>query len=55
MQRSTATTTPTGETPPLSDEQRAERLRLLAERLRSRDGLDRDTLKRIEHLIGDDQ
>jgi len=55
VQRSTAASTPTAETPPLSDEQRAERLRLLAERLRSRDGLDRDTLERIEHLTGDDQ
>ena len=34
----------------LSDEQRAARLELLAERLLSPDGLDRDTLARIEQL-----
>ena len=43
-------TTPTAEKPALSEEQRAERLRLLAERLRRPDGLDRDVLKRIEQL-----
>ena len=48
-----------GTTPPdapvLTDDQRTERLRLLAERLRSPDGLDRDTLERIEQLTGDAQ
>jgi hypothetical protein len=51
--RSAPSTTPTAEKPALSDEQRAERLRLLAERLRSPDGLDRETLERIEHLTDD--
>lgn len=48
-------TTPTAEKPALSEEQRAERLRLLAKRLRRPDGLDRDVLKRIEQLTGDEQ
>jgi hypothetical protein len=46
-------TIPTAETPALTDEERARRLRLLAERLRSPDGLDRDTLAQIEQLTGD--
>jgi len=50
-----STTTPTAEKPVLTDEQRAERLRRLAERLRSSDGLDRATLERIEQLTGDEQ
>jgi len=41
-------TTATAEKPALSDQQRAARLDLLAERLLSPDGLDRDTLARIE-------
>lgn len=48
-------TTPTAEKPALSEEQRAERLRLLVKRLHSPDGLDRDALKRIEQLTGDEQ
>ena len=40
---------------PLTDEDRAERLRRLAERLVDPDGFDRDTLARIEELSGDDQ
>jgi hypothetical protein len=44
---------PTAETPVLTDEERARRLRLLAERLRSPDGLDRGTLAQIEQLTGD--
>jgi hypothetical protein len=39
--------------PALTDEERARRLRLLAERLRSPDGLDRGTLAQIEQLTGD--
>jgi len=39
----------------ITDEDRAERLRRLAERLRHPDGLDRYTLERIEQLTGDDQ
>jgi hypothetical protein len=50
VKHSVLSTTPTAEKPALSDEQRAERLRLLAERLRRSDGLDRDTLKHIEQL-----
>jgi hypothetical protein len=48
-------TTPTAEKPALSEAQRTERLRLLAKRLRRADGLDRDVLKRIEQLTGDEQ
>jgi len=55
VKRSAQSTTPTAEKPVLTDEQRAERLRLLAERLRSSDGLDHDTLERIEQLTGDEQ
>ncbi len=50
MKHSVLSTTPTAEKPALTDEQRAERLRLLAERLRKPDGLDRDTLEHIEQL-----
>ena len=50
MKRSTQAATATAEKPALSDEQRAARLELLAERLLSPDGLDRDTLARIEQL-----
>lgn len=55
MERSVESTTPTAETPTLSTEQRAERLRRLAERLRSPDGLDHDALAQIEELSGDEQ
>ena len=50
MKRSISDTTTTAEKPALSDQQRAARLELLAERLFSPDGLDRDTLARIEQL-----
>ncbi len=50
MKHAATTTIPTPEKPALSGEQRAERLRLLAGRLRRPDGLDRDTLKHIEQL-----
>jgi len=46
-------TIPTAETPALTDAERARRLRLLAERLRSPDGLDRGTLAQLEQLTGD--
>jgi len=49
------TTTPTVEKPPLKDDQREALLKLLAERLRRPDGLDRKTLARIEQLAYDDQ
>jgi hypothetical protein len=54
VKSSAASTTPTAEKPALSDEQRAARLKLLAERLVSADGLDRDTLARIEQLSGEE-
>ncbi len=55
MKSSAASTTPTAGKPVLTDEQRAARLKLLTERLLSPDGLDRDTLARIEHLTGEQQ
>ncbi|MGH2763419.1 MAG: hypothetical protein ACRDL0_02710 [Thermoleophilaceae bacterium] len=55
MDPSVPSTAPTAEKPALSDEQRAERLKLLAERLRSPDGLDHDTLAQIEQLSDDEQ
>lgn len=45
-------TIPTAEKPALGDEDRAERRRLLAERVFSPDVLDRDTLQHIEQLTG---
>jgi hypothetical protein len=50
VKRSTQAATATAEKPALSDEQRSARLELLAERLLSPDGLDRDRLARIEQL-----
>jgi hypothetical protein len=43
-------TTPTAETPALSEEERLERRRRFIERVFSQDGLDRDTLEHIEQL-----
>jgi hypothetical protein len=54
MERSQSSTAATAEKPVLEDEQRLARLALLAERLRSPDGLDRGTLERIEQLHGDE-
>lgn len=54
VKHSVLTTTPTAEKPALSDEERAERLRRLAERMFSADGLDRDTLEHIEQLTGNE-
>lgn len=54
MNRSGSTTAATAEKPVLDDKQRVARLALLAERLRSPDGLDRDALRRIEQLPGDE-
>jgi hypothetical protein len=45
----------TAERPALSDEQRAERLRALAERLRRPDGLDWETLENIEQQTAPEQ
>jgi hypothetical protein len=50
VKRSTQDTPATAERPAISDKQRAARLERLAERLVSPDGLDRDTLARIEQL-----
>jgi hypothetical protein len=55
VKHSVLSTTPTAEQPTLSQQERAERLRSLAERLRSPDGLDRDTLARIEQLTDTEQ
>jgi hypothetical protein len=55
VERSVESTTPTAEKPALTDEQRAQRLRRLAERLRSPDGLDHDALVQIEELSTDEQ
>jgi hypothetical protein len=55
VRRAAPTTIATPEKPALPDEQRAARLALLAERLRSPDGLDRDTLAQIEQLTSDEQ
>lgn len=46
------TTIPGPETPSLSDGERLERRLRFLERLRSPDGLDWDTLERIEQLTG---
>jgi hypothetical protein len=54
VKHSVLNTTPTAERPALSDEERAERRRRLAERVFSPDGLDRDTLEHIEQLTGDE-
>lgn len=50
MEPSVPSTTPAAERPALNDEQRAERLKRLAERLRNPDGLDHDTLAKVERL-----
>ena len=55
VERSVESTTPTAEKPALSEKQRAERLRRLAERLRSPDGLDHDALAQIEELNRNEQ
>jgi hypothetical protein len=54
MKHSVLSTTPTAEKPALGDEERAERLRRLAERMFSPNGLDRDTLENIEQLTGNE-
>jgi hypothetical protein len=55
MKHSVIITTPTAETPALSDEERLERRRRFIERAFSPDGLDRDTLAHIEQLTGEDR
>jgi hypothetical protein len=55
MRHSVIITTPTAETPALSDEERLERRRRFIERAFSPDGLDRDTLAHIEQLTGEER
>jgi len=55
VKQSVPDTTSPAEKPALSDQERAQRLALLAERLRDPDGLDHDTLAEIEQLTGDEQ
>ncbi len=55
MKHSVILTTPTAETPALSDEERLERRRRFIERAFSRDGLDRDALEHIEQLTGEER
>jgi hypothetical protein len=50
VRHSALSTTPTAETPALSDQERLERRRRFIERVLSPDGLDRDTLEHIEQL-----
>lgn len=52
---STPSTTQTAEKPALSDAERAERLKALAERLRDPEGLDHDALAQVEQLEADEQ
>jgi hypothetical protein len=54
MKHAVILTTPTAETPALSDEERLERRRRFIERVFSQDGLDRDTLEHIEQLTGEE-
>jgi hypothetical protein len=54
MKRTDSMPAAMAEKPLLDDEQRVARLALLAERLRSPDGLDRLALERIEQLSGDE-
>jgi len=48
-------TAPATEEPDLSQEERERRLRLLAERLVSPEGFDRETLAQVEALTGQDR
>lgn len=50
MSHTVQSTIPGPERPSLSDEERGKRLRRLAERMFSSDGLDHETLKHIEQL-----
>lgn len=55
VSHSPLSTTPTAERPALAEPQRTERLRLLAKRLRNPKGFDRDALRHIERLTGDER
>jgi hypothetical protein len=54
MKHPVQSTIPGPETPPLSDDERARRVRRLMERVFSPDGLDRHTLEHVERLTGED-
>jgi hypothetical protein len=45
---------PAPEKPALAADERAARLKLLAQRLRDPDGLDRETLAQVEHLTANE-
>jgi hypothetical protein len=49
-----ASSAPAPEKPALAADERAARLKLLAQRLREPDGLDRETLAQIEHLTANE-
>jgi hypothetical protein len=49
-----ASPTPAPEKSALANDERAARLKLLVQRLRDPDGLDRDTLAQIEHLTANE-
>jgi hypothetical protein len=50
-----ASPAPAPEKPALAADERATRLKLLAQRLRDPNGLDRETLAQIEHLTTNDR
>jgi hypothetical protein len=49
-----ASSAPAPEKPALAADERAARLKLLAQRLREPDGLDRETLAQIEHFTANE-
>jgi hypothetical protein len=55
VQHVATSTIPMPERPALADDERAARLKLLAQRLCDPDGLDRDTLAQVERLTAHEQ
>ena len=55
MKDAAASPVPVPEKPALAEDERVARLQLLAQRLRDPDGLDRDTLSKIERLTANEQ
>jgi hypothetical protein len=55
MKDAAATPVPAPEKPALAADERAARLRRLAQRLRDPEGLDRDALSQVEHLTTHEQ
>jgi hypothetical protein len=55
MKDAAATPVPAPEKPALAEDERAARLRRLAQRLRDPDGLDRETLSQVERLTAPEQ